>query len=715
MNKLTVNLENCFGIEKMNHEFDFSRFNTNVIYASNGVMKTSFANTFKALETGGTPSDRLYGKNSTYEVITDENPINVGIISVIKSFENINTEGSQTKLLVDQATKEEYDTIYSTILGLKKKLIADLNRISGIKQTDIESQMVADFGGKEFYTILSEFVDEELPNDFSEIKYSEIFNNDVLAFLSKPDVQENIELYFSKYKELLEGSVLFKTGVFNPAKAENVASTLKKENFFQADHTVKLNGVDQIFDSYDSLNTKLLEERSVIINDTDLLKIEKQIKKVAVKNFRELLEKKDIVVELADLNAFKIKLWRSYLHKHLFHINELNSNYNAGYQRLKEIEEQATQQVTAWDEVIKKFNERFFVPFSVEIENKASSILGKSVPNVKFVFNDSSTGQVAVLKSDELGSQEILSQGEKRAMYLLNVMFNIEARKNEGLETLFIIDDIADSFDYKNKYAIVQYLQDLTSESNFNQIILTHNFDFFRTLQSRVLGGGNRRDCSFMAEKNDTGIQLIGSGHMYQDNPFKHWKSQLSNKQMLIASIPFVRNLIEFKGDDSSEEFITLTSLLHMKANTRSITIKELKDIYGEVIESNGLDELDETEFVFNILEEELININSGVISSGINLEEKIILSIGIRIKAEEHMWSKVTDQTEITKNQTWKLFKRFKTEFEHVEEEAISLIDQVNLITPENIHLNSFMFEPILDLSIDHLKQLYTQVSALN
>lgn len=29
-------------------------------------------------------------------------------------------------------------------------------------------------------------------------------------------------------------------------------------------------------------------------------------------------------------------------------------------------------------------------------------------------------------------------------------------------------------------------------------------------------------------------------------------------------------------------------------------------------------------------------------------------------------------------------------------------------MMTPENIHLNSFMYEPILDMSYDHLKKLY-------
>ncbi len=36
-----------------------------------------------------------------------------------------------------------------------------------------------------------------------------------------------------------------------------------------------------------------------------------------------------------------------------------------------------------------------------------------------------------------------------------------------------------------------------------------------------------------------------------------------------------------------------------------------------------------------------------------------------------------------------------------------IAIIERVMLMTPENIHLNSFMYEPIIDMSDDHLRRL--------
>jgi hypothetical protein len=107
MNTLNLDLEHCFGIKKLEHSFVFSQSNTQLIYASNGVMKTSFAETFIELSKGKTPTDRLFGKPTRCEVLVDGTGISKDFIHVVKSFESsINTSQSQTRLLVDQERKD---------------------------------------------------------------------------------------------------------------------------------------------------------------------------------------------------------------------------------------------------------------------------------------------------------------------------------------------------------------------------------------------------------------------------------------------------------------------------------------------------------------------------------------------------------------------------------------------------------------------------------
>jgi hypothetical protein len=42
------------------------------------------------------------------------------------------------------------------------------------------------------------------------------------------------------------------------------------------------------------------------------------------------------------------------------------------------------------------------------------------------------------------------------------------------------------------------------------------------------------------------------------------------------------------------------------------------------------------------------------------------------------------------------------------------STLDKVSVTVSSNIHLNSFMYEPILDLSIESLIKLYNEISVL-
>ncbi|MEB2787276.1 hypothetical protein [Algoriphagus persicinus] len=715
MAKIDLELENCFGINKLKHTFDFTKSNTIVVYASNGVMKTSFANTFQELSKGGVPKDRLHGKTSSYSIKVDNNDIEAKDILVIKSFENINTSESQSKLLVDEDSKDEYDSIFRNLIELKDKIIIDLNRKSGVPKKDIEQKLLSDFDKESIFDLFSDIYQQELNNNYSSMKYQELFHQDVIDFLSKTNVKDKIDQYFNAYNELIKNSSVFKSGVFNPGRADTVAQSLNKEKYFHANHRILLDGDDDPIVDDKQFASRLLEENKVIIENEHLLKIEKEIKKVAVKQFREIIEKEPLVVsEYTDIKSFKKKVWLSYFSNLIFLLTEINDAYTIGKKRLAEIEQNAINQETEWDKIVKKFNDRFFVPFKAIIKNKDSSILGKSAPIIAFEFETKEGEPPIVLNDDELSKQDFLSQGEKRAMYLMNVLFNIQAKKKNNNEILLIIDDIADSFDYKNKYAIIQYLSDIQKDSSFKQIILTHNYDFYRTIQSRLLDVNVVRDCSFMALKNVDEIILIGTGHNYQSEPFNHWKKNLQNPLMLLASIPFVRNLIEFKDGSSCNNFKLLTSLLHLKNDTYSITIEQLKKVYDDIIISKGLEIYNQSDTIKSILDEEVERLISVPIAQGMNLEQKIILSIAIRMKSEEYMFSKVSDKSPFSKYQTAKLFERFKNEFDGTMDTEISKLDEVNLITPENIHINSFMFEPIIDLSIDHLVKLYREIKNL-
>ena len=527
------------------------------------------------------------------------------------------------------------------------------------------------------------------------------------------DFKTALEDYIKKYNELLAASTYFKKGTFNYYNAATIAKNLADNGFFDAKHSVNLNATETlVITSKEQLEELIEKEKEGISSDkvlrTKLAAIEKQLyKNVSVRNFGTYLaDHEEILSQLANPESFKEEIWKSYIKVHIELYKDLLSKYRDAEKRKEEIEKVASSERTQWERVIEIFNERFFVPFDLFAKNKVSVILGQE-PMLLLGFTFKDGPDKASLEKDEL--MKVLSTGELRAFYILNIIFEVEARKKAMQETVFVIDDIADSFDYKNKYAIIQYLQDISEESYFYQIILTHNFDFFRTINSRFISYSH----CLMASRGSDGIaltQAIGIKNIFAND----WKLNFFNDpKKKIASIPFIRNIIEYTKGEEDTEFIKLTSLLHWKADTARITQDDLDRIFTSVFDTNGNSAEGKNTMIDIIHHEANECLNA---EDGINFENKIVLSIAIRIAAEKFMVDKINDPAfvaSINVNQTPKLQAKFKELFSS-DQHAIETIQRVILMTPDNIHMNSFMYEPILDMAEDHLKKLYNDVLAL-
>ncbi len=115
MEELKVSLKNCYGITELsNAVFNFDdKANSALIYAPNGVMKTSFAKTFQQISKGEEPRDDIFNEAPSCEIKLDGADIDPGMIYVIKSSIDISKESEHmTTLLVDETNKAKYDEIY---------------------------------------------------------------------------------------------------------------------------------------------------------------------------------------------------------------------------------------------------------------------------------------------------------------------------------------------------------------------------------------------------------------------------------------------------------------------------------------------------------------------------------------------------------------------------------------------------------------------------
>ncbi|GHW02292.1 hypothetical protein AGMMS50249_0780 [candidate division SR1 bacterium] len=715
MQRLVLNLQNCYGIKSLEKELDFSDSKTFAIYAPNGIMKSSFAKTFQDFSDNIETHDLMFPTRATIREITQENGEGLNVeVFVIHPYKDDYKSDKITTLLLSDELKERYQTVYQNIAQKEQGLFEKLIELSGVSKSKIQEELLKSFPDiNEVIDIIllieGEVLDRNDPK-YENIKYEEIFNDKALEFLQTH--QYIIEQYINKYNELVENSQYLGKD-FNHYRATNLGKSLDKLKFFRGGHKLsfhnKGNGTyDTDIMNVEEFNIKIQEEENLLYNDptlkTTLRDLDRAIKNEQLEKLRDyLFDNREILPVLTNLAHLRKQLWIDYCKDNLTEYQELLEVIKNGQEEIQAILEDAQNQQQGRKNAIVEFNTRFSVPFQLKVDN-VEDILTKGVePNITFVFEDQDTGDRIEKGKDKL--LEVLSQGEKRALYLLNIIFEINARRQQGTNTLFIIDDIADSFDYKNKYAIIEYLKDISEINNFYQIILTHNFDFFRTIQARFI---DRYNCKMVIKTRDR--ILIEDVECLK--PFEYFKKNLHiNNTILIASIPFVRNLAEYSG--YNDELNKLTSLLHIKNDTDNFTIQDLQRIFRIILKDKSNVVLqDPTKKIINLIFDLADQIIQDTTTT-IKLENKIVLSIAIRLKAEKIMIQQINDQEfveSIIQNQTIELIKKYKELFSN-EVENIKLLEKVNLMTPENIHLNSFMYEPILDMSDEYLKQLYNDL----
>lgn len=737
MKKVKIDLENCYGIKKLSYTFDFEKGKSYLLYASNGMMKTSFTKTFQAISSGKKPSDEVFGRKSKYDIMNEnDEAFDPNNIFVINSYENEYISPNSAKLMIDNVLKEKYDKALDDVTVAKSKLLDAIKVFFNDESMNIESEFGIAFEVRsiEFLeTLLSinengTLKDINICIDFKKHKYSDIFNDGIEKFVSDPKNLLQLQEYEERYTQLLNASQIFKRGIFSQYNAEDISVNLSQNGFFGAEHRIILNGIQHEIKTSDEL-TKIVEtERNKIFNDEKLKKkfdkIDKELNKRALVKFRKVIESTpEIITQMTDYKQFRKNIWIQALNTNKDILKDLLNEFGKSKAIIDSLKEQAKKQRTDWDNVLEIFNSRFTVPFIIEVPNQDEVLLKGDIPAFIFKYVDKDNDQKVPIERKDL--EKILSQGEKRALYLLNIIYDIESLKKSNHETLIVADDIAESFDYKNKYAIIEYLQESLSETNLNFIILTHNFDFFRTCSVRM--------CDiltpYMVTRIEYGFDIIPPKYVFK-NPFSQMKKGMkeNNQIDIITSIPFVRNLIEYTHNDKNPDYLKLTALLHIKQETKNITIKDLEDLFNKILSHDMDSKLDfskgrEIEKVYDLI----IKTAKDIVDEGpstMDLGGKIVLSMAIRLLSESYIINKIVEHDKNDDRildvqnsgsvQTGKLVQLYKDTFAD-KRENIVLMNKVLLLSSENIHINSFMFEPIIDMSIKSLVDLFGRVSILN
>ncbi len=719
MEKLTVNLEHCFGIKKMEKEFNFDKNRTILLYAPNGTMKTSFA---KTLQNMSQVKDLLHpNEQSNVRILSDGIPLDQNCIFVADAEKNIDSSESVTNILACKELKEKYDAIYRVIDKQKKDFIKVLKDKSS--SSDCEEELYGAFRENEEESFLLCFkrIYSLLSNKYQnfDFKYNDVFDKkgEVLNFLKLN--KELLNEYFKQYQKLISESTLFcsKDGaIFGTYEATILENTLKDGTFFDVDHKIVLNNGEEIKD-IEELSNKIQKEKDRISSDEKIKKAFDRItvaidKNINLRAFKSVIERTpSLLSHLTDYEKFKKEVWLGFLSDENVknEAKKLYDLYSANEAESQKIIEEASKQQDKWKEIISLYNVRFHVPFLLEISNQKDMILKQKIAKIKFIYKDNE--EKVEKKKEEL--EAMLSRGEKRALYILQLLFEIEARKNNEKETLLVFDDIADSFDYQNKYAIIEYIADLQNNEKFRIILLTHNFDFYRNVCSRL--ELNRKSSIFMCVKKKDGTVEIKEGE-YLKNLCSCFISNINDDKKFISLIPFVRNLMEYTTGTDSREYEMMTNCLHIKE--KNPTEAEILCIINKVIRIKNFNRIKKETAVRDLIFKTADSILKKEDVDQIDIENKIVLSIAIRLKTEfflKNVLQKLNIDIKEDSNQTRCWIQKYKEDKKHKKNEKNDeILEEVNMLTPEFIHVNSFMYEPLIDTGTDSLLDLYKRTAEL-
>ena len=724
MQKVKINFENCFGIKRFKETLNFQEHKCVLIYAPNGTMKTSFAETLRMIgaEKSNQIKDRMNPSKPVVCELKDETGADIAAknIFVANAEEDIKSESRFSSFLADEALKQRYENIYELLEARQDDFMTKLKAQS--QSDDCEKEFIGVFSPNKnkpssflecLYSLKNAF--DNNPPVFT-FKYNNVFDEEEKVKKIVENHREEIVDYFDRYQALLGESSLFSSlndgKSFGTYQANEIIKAIKNGEFFKAHHKLVLkNGID--INNIDEFRALVGEEVNKLTSDTELRKKFDKITKALDANEKtrlckqELEKDNSLVARLVNFDQFQRDFWIGCLFALKDDTKALIALYESKMQELTQIISEANSKLGEWHRIVAIYNERFHVPFVVSIENAKDIILKKDTARLKFTYKDKDGSQKDSTKDSLL---KILSRGEKRAFHIMQLIFEIEARKREGNDTLVVFDDIADSFDYQNKFAIIEYIKDMNDAGMFKTIALTHNFDFYRTLSSR-LGLGN---AVFMTSVANDGSIVLKRGQ-YRKDLFSYLIDGNHNERQLVSIIPFARNLIEYMEGESAD-YINLTSCLHIKQGfTDVLTINDIINLV-----KNKFPQRCQTLQPLNPnpnIKDFIYDVANGIVSDAnlddIMIENKICLSMACRLKAEEYMIQKMSHDhnlmqqiNSITSNQARELFEMYRS----ISNDHIGLIEEVNMMTPEGIHLNSFMYEPLIDMAATHLVDLYNR-----
>ncbi|MBS4029826.1 MAG: hypothetical protein KGZ63_00125 [Clostridiales bacterium] len=326
---------NCYGLKDFDmQEIKLATCNKAIIYAPNGVMKTSLSKVLEDISKGQPTIDRIFRDMQTsYEVnyyattfksdalaATDK----VYVINPFAEKFELPVEAMST-LLADESTRNAYDILMSKFSSEIKEFVNNIATLSGLTKPKVKGQLIADFNLSStadwpdiFEKVLGLMAGYKPFSFFEGIKHTDLFNAKIMAIYSKPVFLTSIEQYIDKLNKLISENAILSIS-FNDYNAEELSKTLEKHNLFNAHHSILLKDGTTTVKDIAGWKRQVNDQLREIYGKPEMSKAFGDLKKLLTNNaegnrLRDIiLANRAIIPYLADPKSLCIQLWLHYM------------------------------------------------------------------------------------------------------------------------------------------------------------------------------------------------------------------------------------------------------------------------------------------------------------------------------------------------------------------------------------------------------------------
>lgn len=736
-----VKFKNIGGIRSIDHP-ELIKGNV-VIYSPNGTMKTSFSTGISKIQNGLDPSDVDRPGTAEFEInngteavssLADGPKLNALVISreedekyFTPSVVLAAAQGVPASFAMSDELKARYAKAQIKLDNLSHRA-EDVLRFSFKAHSKIDPEKVAaDWLGQDQTSIdlvcsltKTDFDSSlKLPKSAKNVDFIAASKAPVIRLGKDPVFTKNVSSYVACVKKDFSEKGVFNTE-FTVDGLQKIYDLAVQESFFDDTHKLQING--KIYGKTETEDLIIRAVKEIYGDSKNKDAFNESKEKLSKKNVSPL---KDIIDTKPEL-LFEIQDYESFLHQLIclsitdFSVIEaIKTEYSALKSEIREIAKQSEEERPVWNETVALFNQRFFSNgFTAKLVNR-DMVLLKKAPAIQLVMKRNGQPVSPALQGK-------LSTGEKDSLWILKIVFDIKKREIGGKPLNIILDDVADSFDYKNKYALIMYLRDLLRDSPHQIVVLTHSFDFFRT----VLALGRDRISGLLAYKKemqslDSEVSLLSCTEGVYSTlvAVNGWKKS-SDLKFGFAYLPVLRSLEQIsKGTSSCPSVQTLDGLMHYDLATSHKTIEDMKNAFGATRfgclydSASGADALPCPFFsasnlpllYFASLQKEAKRIRPNMPET--DLPSKLVLALFIRMSCERMMVERVIGASlALPSNLTVYSRTLQKLAIEHrlVSEEEKEIIEESLLIGDSFAHMNSFLDAPLIDVGPEQLDFLF-------